>query len=82
MSECINLVTNICSYKQHAIAGIKGHMNPNNDFLTITVLSHLVYSRVEQRDKLVQVKTYHAALEVPLNFVLVHFPLEHMLPIY
>ena len=44
------------------------HTNPNNDFLTISALGHLVYSVVEQRDERVQVKTYHAALKVPLNF--------------
>ena len=44
------------------------HMNPKKDFLTITALGRLVYSGVEQRDERSQVKTYHASIEVTLNF--------------
>ena len=44
------------------------HTNLNNDFLVITALGCLVFSGVGQRDERVQIKTYHAALEVPLNF--------------
>ena len=49
-----NLLASIC-IKNMQSQESRLHTNPNN---TITALGHLVYSRVEEQDERIQVKTY------------------------
>ena len=57
-------------YKQHAIAENQGSTQIQTMISTykLIALGRLVYSGVEQQDEQVHKKTYHAALQAPLNF--------------